>query len=974
MHGSLNYQGKGNNMPKPFHSLTLEEFDELLKKFSFARRIDAVHMHHTWRPNHAQYRGEGSIEAMWRYHTRENGWRDIAQHLSIAPDGTIWTGRDWNSPPASAPGYNGNRESGPFMFEIIGDFDQGCDRLEGAQRKAVLGVIARVQDKCSLPVESLRFHKNMVDHRKSCPGSGIEYQEILAETRKTREDLATELASRGADWGIPGSERENKRLENILRDWARNASLGTDPADAEPQESDMTPEQIRLITGAEGTTIPSPGSRGARGGGNGTKLTPAIMEELRPHVINMNQGRFSDEGLFQTAPEDVDTIFEDHLEQALRTKGRPLHLLFWAHGGLISEQDGLFIAHLQVQWWKKNNVYPIHFVWETGFCDALKQILGGAREMAAARGLPRDFWDYTTDPAVEAAARALGGAKIWGAMKESARLASDNGGAAAYTAVKLAEFCRKHPGEVELHAVGHSAGSIFHSWFLPRAFAAGAPDFATLNLLAPAIRMDGFNGRLFPLVGGKIRHLGMFTMKRDWEEDDNVAGIYRKSLLYLIYNALEPERKTPILGLENSVRQDPETAKLFGLKGMPSTKADVIWSVSQATTGSSASTSRTHGGFDNDRPTMNSVARRILGREDIIDFPEEAIQRGLGDIWSASSPFLPEFQHLFAPSTPPRPTMAAPHSQPDFSAPSKPSSAPGAQRALCIGIDAYPTMPLGGCVADARAWGSALEQRGFTITYLLNEQATRAAILNELSRLIAATAPGDVAVFQFSGHGTELEDLDRDEIGGTNGDMDEALCPYDIAQGAFVIDDDIAEVFEGIQQGTNVTCFIDCCHSGTIVRFMVGAVPGDDKDRRARYMPATQEMQDSHQAFRKRLGRERAPAKGTPDTMRQILFAACLDREVAYESSGQGEFTVRAVKILRQAANEMTNEEFQIKIAAAFGSTPRQHPDLDCAPGMRPAPLLRPPGFSPGRAYSTGANRADLAQALRTAADLLTSS
>src|SRR5687767_2587466 len=98
-------------MPQPFHQLTLEEFIDLLTRFPFTRRCDAVHMHHTWRPNHKQYKGLATIESMWRFHTENKGWSDIAQHITIAPDGTIWTGRDWNHPPASALGFNGNTHS-----------------------------------------------------------------------------------------------------------------------------------------------------------------------------------------------------------------------------------------------------------------------------------------------------------------------------------------------------------------------------------------------------------------------------------------------------------------------------------------------------------------------------------------------------------------------------------------------------------------------------------------------------------------------------------------------------------------------------------------------------------------------------------------------------------------------------------------------------------------------------------------------
>ena len=66
--------------------MTLAEFDELLMAHPFTRRIDAVHFHHTWRPNHSQYRGYDTIVSMWRYHTEVKGWSDIAQHLTIAPD------------------------------------------------------------------------------------------------------------------------------------------------------------------------------------------------------------------------------------------------------------------------------------------------------------------------------------------------------------------------------------------------------------------------------------------------------------------------------------------------------------------------------------------------------------------------------------------------------------------------------------------------------------------------------------------------------------------------------------------------------------------------------------------------------------------------------------------------------------------------------------------------------------------------
>ncbi len=116
--------------------LTPEQLLSLLASVrpSLTRRITAVHLHHTWRPTRAQFRGLASIEGMRNYHIGL-GWDDIAQHLTIDPVGICWTGRNWNLPPASQKGKNGTPDAGPFMIEMVGDFDAGQDVLDGEQRR-----------------------------------------------------------------------------------------------------------------------------------------------------------------------------------------------------------------------------------------------------------------------------------------------------------------------------------------------------------------------------------------------------------------------------------------------------------------------------------------------------------------------------------------------------------------------------------------------------------------------------------------------------------------------------------------------------------------------------------------------------------------------------------------------------------------------------------------------------------------------
>src|SRR4029078_7808438 len=84
------------------------------------------------------------------------------------------------------------------------------------------------------------------------------------------------------------------------------------------------------------------------------------------------------------------------------------------------------------------------------------------------------------------------------------------------------ELWQQLRGEIEYHAVGHSAGSIFHAFFLPLLVAqhqAGAPrvDVRTLHFLAPAMTTDLFAAQLKALIGSgqPITRLTIYTMLDD---------------------------------------------------------------------------------------------------------------------------------------------------------------------------------------------------------------------------------------------------------------------------------------------------------------------------------------------------------------------------------------------------------------------------------------------------------------------------
>lgn len=169
-------------MSRTFVEYSVDDFLQLLYSFRFTRKITAVHVHHTWSPSIAQWAGEKSMQGMWKHHTSVNGWSDIAQHATIDPQGEIWSGRDWNMPPASSGGHNGTKLAGPFMYEMIGNFDNGKEKLQGAQRDSAILVIAHVMHLAKLDGTAFKFHRQL-GSPKSCPGTSVDYDDFTREVR-----------------------------------------------------------------------------------------------------------------------------------------------------------------------------------------------------------------------------------------------------------------------------------------------------------------------------------------------------------------------------------------------------------------------------------------------------------------------------------------------------------------------------------------------------------------------------------------------------------------------------------------------------------------------------------------------------------------------------------------------------------------------------------------------------------------------
>jgi hypothetical protein len=233
-----------------------------------------------------------------------------------------------------------------------------------------------------------------------------------------------------------------------------------------------------------------------------------------------------------------------------------------------------------------------------------------------------------------------------------------------------------------------------------------------------------------------------------------------------------------------------------------------------------------------------------------------------------------------------------------------------AKTALCIGINNYPGtgMDLAGCVNDANDWADLLAARGFTVTRLIDKQATKAAMAAGMKQIIGGAAKGDLVVITFAGHGTFMPDTNGDEPDR----QDEGLCPYDVHEGGgALLDDEIHALFAARKAGVKLVLVSDSCHSGTVTRAVGDETPADLP--RPRYMPYENWARKAPAAAAPKQARgSSAPfAKAVRAHDGDLLLAGCEEgpKKYSYDTKFKGRpngaFTYHALKSLREveAAN-----------------------------------------------------------------------
>jgi hypothetical protein len=438
----------------------------------------------------------------------------------------------------------------------------------------------------------------------------------------------------GSDWGRNGYA--TLRYE----DWLANAYDAWVARPGVPQARFYQASKVMVATGV---------GLAAAGGPD--------LSRLPDYVVDVAAGgRPSGSGKVSSSPAQIDSLVKkmaaDHDDWVEGAADQTRHVVLYAHGGLVGEDSGVSIADRMIDWWRSNGIYPVHIVWES---DALSTIFGFVEHKLRKSlpfGSPLDGIYEQVDRMLEGIGRDI--RPLWEEMKLNAQLASAplSGKAIDWTSHEPGDepgvslfidrfkaYTSAHPGQVKVHLVGHSAGSVVLASVAQALLAQGIV-VDSFQLMGGAIRCDDFVQQVVPALAsapggsGGIHRFVAYDLKDQAEQDDTCPGppvaIYHKSLLYFVARSLEhstADFEVPMVGLSKDLLTSwtmPDGSVRTLLDAIGGADHAVIAPISVAPV-DKRSAAKGHGEFDDDPDTMTSVVLRIKDTADlgkVVPYPD----------------------------------------------------------------------------------------------------------------------------------------------------------------------------------------------------------------------------------------------------------------------------------------------------------------------------------------------------------------
>jgi hypothetical protein len=323
-------------------------------------------------------------------------------------------------------------------------------------------------------------------------------------------------------------------------------------------------------------------------------------------------------------------------------------IVVYVHGGLNDLDTGIARTSILGPYLQKNGIYPVFAIWQSGLLESVHDIVRSAAESIVPGRRDRGIFDEVmetiadgTDYLIEQVA-SVPGTAVWNNMKVRCENAAVPDGAVDLLVKGLARLKEQHPN-LEIHAIGHSAGSIMIGDMLPL-LTRKRLTLDTCSLYAPACTVAFARSTyLKAITAGTLDASSIFIdLLSEKNERDDSVGPYRKSLLYLVSRAFE-SHKTPILGMEAVWKAKHDGEGIFNDGRGILDPAVVRWrddwksaggldpfvlSKKEVVTGPQTSQPAGHGCFDNwvdgVSATINRIRREKVGQ--LLDEPVGSLE------------------------------------------------------------------------------------------------------------------------------------------------------------------------------------------------------------------------------------------------------------------------------------------------------------------------------------------------------------
>ncbi len=245
--------------------------------------------------------------------------------------------------------------------------------------------------------------------------------------------------------------------------------------------------------------------------------------------------------------------------------------------------------------------------------------------------------------------------------------------------------------------------------------------------------------------------------------------------------------------------------------------------------------------------------------------------------------------------------------------------------ALLVGVNDYgpDVEALDGCLNDVDLFHDYLRRQvdpaALAVDVLKNDEATRANVIRRFRSHLGQARSGDVALFQFCGHGARWASSAAFREAFPDG-RDEGLVCYDSRRGPGgydLADKELAVLIAEVAANQAQTVvLLDCCHSGSATRGI---------DARQRLKPRLTQEVTTERPLETYLDGHYARLRDGESSLfvpagRHILLAACERGQLAQEATGHGVFTSTLVDVLEKSGGALSYADLFVRCRAAVRS------------------------------------------------------